>query len=117
LSSTVVVVGRTAFSASWSNQMPSSSVKVHAAAGGLGQILTRWGNSFGATVIGIAGSDAKRALACDVNAAWTIALADLAHGGSGWRFYRNRVRRYVGSIWVSQQLPRSLHAQFPGLCR
>ncbi|WP_031337151.1 quinone oxidoreductase [Rhodopseudomonas sp. B29] len=34
-------------------------VLVHSAAGGLGQLLTRWANHLGATVIGTVGSDAK----------------------------------------------------------
>lgn len=41
---------------------------VHAAAGGLGQILTRWGKRLGANVIGTVGSDAKRALASEAGA-------------------------------------------------
>ncbi len=36
---------------------------VHAAAGGVGQILTQWAHHLGATVIGTAGTDAKAALA------------------------------------------------------
>ncbi len=39
------------------------SVLVHAAAGGLGQLLTRWAKRLGATVIATVGSDAKVALA------------------------------------------------------
>ncbi len=38
-------------------------VLVHAAAGGVGLILTQWAKHLGATVIGIAGSEAKAALA------------------------------------------------------
>lgn len=45
-------------------------VLVHAAAGGVGQILSRWAKALGATVIGTAGSPAKceaaRAAGCDV---------------------------------------------------
>ncbi len=45
-------------------------VLVHAAAGGVGQILCRWAKALGATVIGTAGSSAKcelaRAAGCDV---------------------------------------------------
>ncbi|HZR75085.1 quinone oxidoreductase [Bradyrhizobium sp.] len=38
-------------------------ILVHAAAGGLGQLLTRWASRLGATVIGTVGSDAKAAIA------------------------------------------------------
>ncbi len=40
-----------------------STLLVHAAAGGLGTILTRWAKHLGAAVIGTAGSDEKAALA------------------------------------------------------
>lgn len=40
-----------------------TSVLVHSAAGGLGQILTQWASRRGATVIGTVGSEAKAALA------------------------------------------------------
>lgn len=39
------------------------TILVHAAAGGVGQILCQWGKQLGATVIGTVGSDAKVALA------------------------------------------------------
>jgi NADPH:quinone reductase len=42
---------------------PGSTVLVHAAAGGLGLILTQWAKRLGATVIGTAGSRAKADLA------------------------------------------------------
>jgi NADPH2:quinone reductase len=38
---------------------PGDTVLVHAAAGGVGQILCQWGKHLGATVIGTVGSDAK----------------------------------------------------------
>lgn len=40
-----------------------STLLVHAAAGGLGTVLTRWARHLGATVIGTAGSDTKAELA------------------------------------------------------
>ena len=40
-----------------------TTILVHAAAGGLGQLLTRWGSRLGATVIGTVGSEAKAAIA------------------------------------------------------
>ena len=39
------------------------TILVHAAAGGVGQILCQWGKHLGATVIGTVGSDAKAAIA------------------------------------------------------
>lgn len=39
------------------------TILVHAAAGGVGQILSQWGKALGATVIGTVGSDEKAALA------------------------------------------------------
>jgi NADPH2:quinone reductase len=38
---------------------PGETILVHAAAGGVGQLLCRWASSLGATVIGTVGSDAK----------------------------------------------------------
>jgi len=37
----------------------SSRTAIHSAAGGLGQLMTRWARHLGATVIGTAGSDGK----------------------------------------------------------
>ena len=42
---------------------PGDVILVHAAAGGMGQILSAWGRALGATVIGTVGSPAKRAIA------------------------------------------------------
>jgi NADPH2:quinone reductase len=47
-------------------------VLVHAAAGGVGQILCQWGRALGATVIGTVGSADKAALAKKAGAAHTI---------------------------------------------
>jgi NADPH:quinone reductase len=43
-------------------------VLIHSAAGGLGQLMTRWARHRGATVIGTVGSDAKAAIARDAGA-------------------------------------------------
>ena len=40
-----------------------TTLLVHSAAGGLGQLLTRWASHFGATVIGTVGSEAKAEIA------------------------------------------------------
>jgi len=58
---------------------PGDWLLVHAAAGGLGQILTRWGKRLGANVIGTVGSEAKRALARDAGAD-----SVLLHTEQGW---------------------------------
>ncbi|ELA00958.1 quinone oxidoreductase [Cupriavidus metallidurans] len=56
---------------------PGDTVLVHAAAGGVGQILSGWAKALGARVIGTAGSAAKceiaRAVGCDV-------AIDYSHG-------------------------------------
>ncbi|PZR32083.1 quinone oxidoreductase [Caulobacter segnis] len=46
----------------------SDTVLVHAAAGGVGQILVQWCKSLGATVIATVGSEAKAAIARDLGA-------------------------------------------------
>lgn len=43
--------------------VPGQTVLVHAAAGGLGSLLTQWARRFGVRVIGVVGSPAKAALA------------------------------------------------------
>lgn len=48
------------------------TILVHAAAGGVGQILCQWGNALGATVIGTAGSKAKADVARAAGAHHTI---------------------------------------------
>jgi len=42
---------------------PGNTILVHAAAGGVGQILTQWGKQLGATVIGTVGNKEKAAIA------------------------------------------------------
>jgi NADPH:quinone reductase len=65
---------------------PDTTVLIHSAAGGLGQLMTRWARHLGATVIGTAGSDIKAATARDAgahhvvvgrNADFARAVADL----------------------------------------
>ena len=48
------------------------TIVVHAAAGGVGLILTQWAHHLGATVIGVVSSDAKAALARAHGAAQTV---------------------------------------------
>ena len=47
---------------------PGHTIVVHAAAGGVGQILVQWGKHLGATVIATAGSDAKAEIATSLGA-------------------------------------------------
>jgi NADPH2:quinone reductase len=49
-----------------------TTLLVHSAAGGLGQLLTRWATHRGATVIGTVGSEAKAAIARQAGAAHII---------------------------------------------
>jgi NADPH2:quinone reductase len=58
---------------------PGDWLLIHAAAGGLGQILARWGKRLGANIIGTVGSEAKRAMARDAGADEV-----LLHTDKGW---------------------------------
>lgn len=55
---------------------PGDLLLVHSAAGGVGQILTRWATALGATVIGTSGSPKKRQAAIDAGAAAVIDTSD-----------------------------------------
>jgi len=70
---------------------PEATLLIHSAAGGLGQLLTRWAAHLGATVIGAVGTDAKAAVARSAGARhvivgrdadFAVAVADLT-GGRG----------------------------------
>ncbi|MDB5535092.1 MAG: Alcohol dehydrogenase zinc-binding domain protein [Hyphomicrobiales bacterium] len=52
------------------------TILVHAAAGGMGQLLCQWGKALGATVIGTAGSKKKAELAKKAGAKYTILYND-----------------------------------------
>jgi NADPH:quinone reductase len=52
--------------------LPGQTVLVHAAAGGVGQLLCQWASHLGATVIGTVGSSEKAALARKCGCAHTI---------------------------------------------
>jgi NADPH:quinone reductase len=54
---------------------PQETVVVHAAAGGVGQLVCQWANHLGATVIGVVGSDAKAALASACGAHHVVVTA------------------------------------------
>jgi NADPH2:quinone reductase len=51
---------------------PDDTVLIHAAAGGVGLILSQWARHLGARVIGVAGTEAKAALAADHGCHHTI---------------------------------------------
>jgi len=51
---------------------PGDTILVHAAAGGVGQLLCQWGRHLGATVIGTVGSPEKAKIARDAGCAHTI---------------------------------------------
>ena len=87
---------------------PGDIVVVHAAAGGVGQILSGWAKALGATVIGTAGSAAKcevaRAAGCDVavdysQPDWVAQVID-ATGGRKARVVYDSVAKhtFLGSL-------------------
>lgn len=53
---------------------PGDVVLVHAAAGGVGSLVSRWAKALGATVIGTVGSAAKKARVADAGIDYVIAL-------------------------------------------
>lgn len=55
---------------------PGDLLLVHSAAGGVGQILTRWATALGATVVGTTGSPGKRDAALKAGCAAVIDLTD-----------------------------------------
>jgi NADPH:quinone reductase len=61
---------------------PGTLVLVHSAAGGLGQLLTRWASHLGATVIGTVGSEAKAEIARQAGAQHVIVGRDADFAGT-----------------------------------
>jgi NADPH:quinone reductase len=61
---------------------PDTTVLIHSAAGGLGQLMTRWARHLGATVIGTVGSDIKAATARDAGAHHVIVGRDADFAGA-----------------------------------
>jgi len=55
---------------------PGAKVLIHSAAGGLGQLMTRWARHLGATVIATVGSDGKAATAREAGAHHVIVGRD-----------------------------------------
>ncbi|MBB5214313.1 quinone oxidoreductase family protein [Parapusillimonas granuli] len=87
---------------------PGDTVLVHAAAGGVGQILSAWAKALGATVIGTAGSPEKCAVArqagCDAAvdysaSGWVERVIDAAAGGKASVVYDSVGRHtFMGSL-------------------
>ncbi len=61
---------------------PATTVLIHSAAGGLGQLMTRWARHLGATVIGTAGSESKAAVARGAGAHHVIVGRDADFGAA-----------------------------------
>jgi NADPH2:quinone reductase len=91
---------------------PGDTVLVHAAAGGVGQILSSWTKAIGARVIGTAGSPAKckiaRAAGCDIaidysHGDWVKQVRD-ATGGRGVNVVYDAVGKdtFLGSLDCAQ---------------
>jgi NADPH2:quinone reductase len=55
---------------------PGELLLIHSAAGGVGQILTRWATALGATVIGTTGSPKKRQAALDAGCVAVVDISD-----------------------------------------
>lgn len=87
---------------------PGDAVLVHAAAGGVGQLMVQWAKRLGATVIGTVGSDAKaefvRSLGCDHPIVYTrqdfVAETLRVTGGEGVPVVYDSVGRdtFMGSL-------------------
>ena len=61
---------------------PGETILLHAAAGGVGLILSQWAKALGATVIGTVGSDAKMA---DRPRPWLRPRDQLRRPKTSWR--------------------------------
>ena len=82
---------------------PGDTIVIHAAAGGVGLIVSQWAKHLGATVIGTVGSDDKakvaRAHGCD----HVFALRRLRRAGA--RDHRRQGR--AGGLRLGRHAPRS----------
>lgn len=99
---------------------PEHTVLVHAAAGGVGLLLTQWAKSIGATVIGTVGSEEKAALArahgCDhVLLYRTESVAERVReltGGKGVHVVYDAVGRDTWNESLDALRPRGLMVSF-----
>lgn len=93
---------------------------VHAAAGGMGQILTRWASSLGCTVIGTVGSADKAKIAKDAGAAHTIlyreekvdVLVRALTGGRGADAVFDAVGKATQQVSLDSVAPRGWYISF-----
>jgi NADPH:quinone reductase len=99
---------------------PGDTILVHAAAGGTGSLLVQWGRALGATVIALAGSDAKVALAKAHGAAhafnsrdngWAAKVRD-ATGGRGVDVVYDGVGKATFEASLDTLRPRGLMVSF-----
>ena len=88
---------------------PGDTILVHAAAGGVGQILCQWGKHLGATVIGTVGSPAKAEIAKGLR---RRSRHQLLHGG----FRRPRRRDHQGRQ-MRRRLRRRRQGDLPRFAR
>lgn len=92
------------------------TVLVHAAAGGVGLLLTAWLKAVGATVIATVGHDSKRALAQDAGADHVLAYAEVPArvreltGGEGVSVVFDGVGKAVFEASLDSLRRRGLHA-------
>jgi NADPH2:quinone reductase len=99
---------------------PGDTMLVHAAAGGTGSLLVQWGRALGATVIALAGSDEKVALAKSHGAAhafnsredgWAAKVRD-ATGGRGVDVVYDGVGKATFEASLDTLRPRGLMVSF-----
>jgi len=99
---------------------PGETILLHAAAGGVGLILSQWAKALGATVIGTVGSDEKVAIArahgCDhvINYATenTVARVKELTGGKGVPVVYDGVGKDTITISLDCLRPRGLMVSF-----
>jgi NADPH:quinone reductase len=99
---------------------PGDTILVHAAAGGTGSLLVQWGRAMGATVIALAGSDEKVALALAHGAAhafnsrndgWAAKVRE-ATGGRGVDVVYDGVGKATFEASLDTLRPRGLMVSF-----
>jgi NADPH2:quinone reductase len=99
---------------------PGDTILVHAAAGGTGSLLVQWGSALGATVIALAGSDEKVALAKSHGAAHAFnsredgwaAKVRAATGGRGVDVVYDGVGKATFEASLDTLRPRGLMVSF-----
>ncbi|QUS40825.1 quinone oxidoreductase [Tardiphaga alba] len=92
---------------------PGDLLLVHSAAGGVGQILTRWATALGATVIGTTGSPHKRAAALAAGCAEVIDLKDPEWPAAFLKATNGRKARVVYDAVGKDTLIQSLDCAAP----